>query len=254
VPDGGRGRGAALRGAVGAALLLAVVAATLLIILSSGVDDPERITAPAAPEVAVPEPTPTPVPDGAGPIGSSLLDEDPGDREPTDADAAAFGAGYEAPVDTPVELVTADLDGDGRPEVVAAFVAGGLVRVEVAAWDGGAYQVVFAGPGGPAEELLAFEVRDVTGDGGREILTRQVGRDRESLALWGATEEGFAPLAVRGGCWDGSHVVGVDGADAADGRLSATCPRDAEAGLARRGRDLYTWDGQVWTYERTEET
>jgi hypothetical protein len=255
VPD--RRGGVALRGLLGAIVLMGLVAGALLVILSRGEEGAERVAAPSSLDVPVPDATESPLTADAapGPVGSSLLEAEPEDREPTDADGAAFATAYDPPEGEGVELLAADLAGDGRPEVVAAFVAGGFARIEVAAWDGMAYQVVFTDQGGPADELITFEVRDVTGDGNREIVTEQATDDRESLAMWGTTEEGVVRLVVRGGCWDGSHVVGEEGAEVGGGELTATCaPREDEDGrVARGGRDVYTWDGEAWTHEPTED-
>jgi hypothetical protein len=246
-----------LRGALAGVLLIALVTAAILVILGGSEEAGRRLAAPAPTDTASPGFAAANGGEAdAGPIGSSLLQPTPEPREPTDADAVGFSARYEAPGGRPVEIVIADLDGDGHSEVIAAFVAGGATRIEVASWTGTAYEVGFTGAGGPAEELLAFEVHDVTGDSAREILTVQRTDARESLAIWGLTDEGIAPLTARGGCWDGSHVFGIDGAEVEAGELTATCPdtEDEDGALARGGQDVYTWGGQTWDHDETEPT
>lgn len=173
------------------------------------------------------------------------------DREPTDADAAAFIAAYEPPGGRDVEAVAVDLDDDGRSEVVVASVAGDVVRLDVAVWDTSTYVVAHTDQGGPAEELVSFEVRDLTGDGVRDILTAQVAPERESIALWGWDEETLVRHVASGGCWDGSHVYGDTGAEVIGREIHASCPPIPDE-VPLGTRHVYVWNGEAWTHEGTE--
>lgn len=202
----------------------------------------------AAPTAAATEPTePAPGSGDAAPGPAPA----PTEREPTDADAAAFVASYEPPGGRDVESVAVDLDEDGRPEVVVASVAGDVIRLDVAVWGIGAYEVAHTDQGGPADDLTAFEVRDITGDGAREILTAQVGPDRESIALWGWRDGALVRHVASGGCWDGSHVYGHTGAEVVAREVHASCtpvPDQVPPGTWH----VYVWDGQAWAHDRTE--
>ncbi len=193
--------------------------------------------------------TPVPPSDPAPPSATSI--PHPIGREPTDADAAAFAAAYEPPGGRDVEAVSVDLDDDGRPEVVVASVAGDVVRVDVAVWNAQAYEVAHTDQGGPAEEITAFDVRDVTGDGARDIITAQNAPDRQSIALWGWRDGALVRHVAVGGCWDGSHVFGQTGAEIIGREIVASCaaiPDEVPFGT----RDVYVWDGLAWTHARTE--
>lgn len=200
---------------------------------------------PTAPATAPGEPAPESADAAAEPA------PEPTQREPTDADAAAFVASYEPPGGRDVEAVAVDLDEDGRPEVVVASVAGDVIRLDVAVWGTGAYEVAHTDQGGPADELTAFEVRDITGDGAREILTAQVAPERESLALWGWREGALVRHVASGGCWDGSHLYGHTGAEVVAREVHASCtpvPDQVPPGTWH----VYVWDGQAWIHDQSE--
>jgi hypothetical protein len=202
-------------------------------------------------------PTPTPTPDDAVPSPEPEMDPtgippaEPTDRPPTDADAATFASTYEPPGGRDTQSVTVDITGDDSSEIVVVSIVGEVVRVDVAVWTGQRYEVVFTDQGGPAEEITGFTVRDVTGDRSREIVTTQTA-DRRSLAIWGWDGTAFVRQTARGGCWDGSHVYGVDGAEVDDGELIATCDATLLEDLAPGTRHVYLWDGQSWTFDRQE--
>lgn len=188
-----------------------------------------------APEQTTPEATPTAT-----------------EREPTDADAAAFTAAFEPPGAGAVESVTVDATGDGRNEVVVTSITQDVVRVDVATWSGSAYEVTFSDQGGQADEIERFAVRDVNGDDVREIVTVQAfGDDGQSLSLWGWDGEAFARQEGRGGCWDGSHTYGIVGAEVDDGQVRASCD-DSPLPQAAWSTDVYTWEDGAWTHTDTE--
>lgn len=207
---------------------------------------PLRTTPPPASPTPtpMPAPTPTPTPTPATP--------EPTEREPTDADAAAFTSAFEPPGGRDVESVTVDMTGDGQPEIVVVSVAEDAVRLDVATWTGTAYDVAFSDAGGPADTVERFTVRDLTGNGTRDIATVQmIGQDRESMALWGWDGEQFVRHEARGGCWDGSHVYGIVGVAMADGELAATCDGSPEP-VGAWPTDVYVWEDGAWRYDRTE--
>jgi hypothetical protein len=206
---------------------------------------------PTPPEEPTPErtPTPTPIPTPTPTPTPTPVDEE---REPTDADAAAFTAAFQPAGARDLESVTVDVTGDGRAEIVVASIANNATRIDVAAWTGTAYEVVFTDQGGPADEITAFSVRDVNEDGVREIITFQrVGQDGESLSIWGWDGDEFGRQVADDGCWDGSHTFGAIGAELRAGQIIATCD-DSPLPTAAWTSDVYVWDGEVWVYERTQ--
>jgi hypothetical protein len=251
----------ALLGGV-AAILVALVVALLWVL---GVFDgapPESITAtpvPTTPEPTTDEPTPTVEPTPTPPEPTveptagdpNPAEPTPGDREPTDADAAAFSTRYLPPGGDAVETVTVDLDADGRAEVVFLSLAQGRVRLDIAAWDGRAYQVVYVDQGGQADAILEIYASDFTGSGTREVATLQTfGADGQSLSVWGWDGRRYVAQRANGGCWNGSHTYGIVGATITPGEIRATCD-GSPLPRATWPTDVYRWDGSAWTYERT---
>jgi hypothetical protein len=212
-------------------------------------DEPDVVASPVPDDEEEPTPTPTPEP-----TPTPTPEPTPADREPGDADAAAFASDYQPPGARDVESVTVDVTGDGRPEVVVTSIANNTTRVDVAVWNGEAYEVAFTDQGGEADEITRFTVSDVTGDERREIITIQAfGQDGESLSIWAWDGEELARQPAEGGCWDGSHTYGVVGVDLRreEREIAATCDA-APLPTAAWPSDVYVWDGDAWTYDRTE--
>jgi hypothetical protein len=242
----------ALFGAVTAVLVFLLLVLGLLLL-----GDDERDTAVEPPLTGEPvETSPTPPPGEPSPSPepeeepTAIAPVEPTDRPATDADAATFASTYDPPGGRDTQSVTVDVTNDGTNEVVVVSIAGNAVRLDVAVWNGQRYEVVFTDQGGPAEEITGFTVRDVTGSGTREIITTQA-NDRRSLAIWGWDGTAFVPQVASGGCWDGTHVYGVDGAEVDDGELVATCDPEL-LDIVRGTRDVDVWDGQAWSFDRTE--
>lgn len=247
-----RGASPAAVGAVSGFLLVVAVALIVLVLTGTAEDGggpQERLS-------ATPVTSAAPAPAATTPTAQAQPEAAPGPREPTAGDAADFAVGYAPEGATEVETVAADLDGDGRAEVVGAYVADGRVRVDIAAWDATAYRIVFTGEGGEADELVALHLRDVNDSPQtREVMTRQqTARGHQSVSLWGWDGVVYAPLIAVDGCWDGSHTYGVTGAVVQGGRITATCdgsPEPPETWPA----DVYQWDpdAQAFTYLLTEQ-
>jgi hypothetical protein len=242
--------------------VIGVVAAVVVILLivvilvaTRGDDDP--VAAPTTPPPTT-EPTvepttepPTPEPTTEPPTPEPTTEPPAGDREPTDADAAGFANRYQPPGGEQVDFVAVDVNGDGRREVVFASVVAETTRIDVAAWDGQAYQVVYVGQGGPAEELTDLVIRDYTDADPREIVTFQtVGEDGQSLSIWGWDGERFTDQPAQGGCWNGQNTFGITGASIRLEEITATCdgsPLPAEAWPT----ETYRWNGMAWVFDAT---
>ena len=227
--------------------MLVLIAAAAVVVLLSREGGFEPLAPVTPPPVVVPEEEETS--DDVEQVQE--LAPTPAPREPTEADAVAFAAGFDPPRGREVEMVIVDLEGDGRSEVVVASIVDEVVRIDVAQWDGEEYGVAFSGLGGPAVVIDELAVRDVTGDGTREIVVQQSTPQRRSLALWGATDEGIARQEARGGCWDGEHVFGHTGAEVAGKELVATCDPSRDE-VPPGGSERYLWDGQAWNAELSD--
>jgi hypothetical protein len=201
--------------------------------------------APAEPVETETAPARTPTPTTEEPA------PEPTDREPTDADAAAFTSTFEPPGGAGVESVTVDVTGDGLPEVVVASVAREAVRLDVATWSGMAFDVTFTDVGGPAGEIERFVVRDLGGDGTRQIAVLAVLDEFETVSIWAWDGHEIARAEAAGGCWDSSHVYGIVGVGLRDGEIAATCD-DSPLPVAEWSTDVYVWDDGAWRYDRTE--
>lgn len=253
---GGQARGRGPQIAIGIAAAVVVFLLLLVALLVFGEDEDVADLEPTPTATATPTPGPTPTPTiPASPTPPPAPSPTPTVREPTDSDAGGFVAAFEPPNAEGLESVTADVTGDGTREIVFVSRSQGVVRLDVARWDGRAYRITFTDRGGEADEIADFVVADLNGSGTRDILTRQtVGEEGESVSLWGYDGEAIARQVAQGGCWDGSHTYGVVGAEIDDGELVATCD-DSPLPRSAWSRDVYVWDddAHAWAYERTEE-
>lgn len=265
-PVRGRGPTPAAVAVGGAAVLLLVVLVGFGL-LRSGDDEPAEVPSlVASPVTATPtvEPT-TPTPSPSPTTSSPTPEPSPtGARTPNDADAAAFAEQYRnEQLGGRADSVIVDVDGNGDDEIVFASLASGSVRVDVAVWQGTRYEAVFFDQGGAGDRLDDLVVTDFTGDGLREIVTRQsAGSDGASLSIWGLPpiDEGDAPIpdpadygrqVAVGGCWDGSHTFGIRGAEIRMGEITATCD-GSPLPTAAWPSDVYVWRDGAWQHDRTE--
>lgn len=209
----------------------------------------------AAPSPPAPSPTasvsPTPA---ASPLAT-------GPREPTDTDAARFIAGFAPEGATDLEHVAVDLDRRPGLEIVFTYVRTDvrLSTVEVAWWNGTAYEVRYSDEGGPADQVDRLRVADINGDGAREVIVQQsTGSSGGSLSAWQyAGAERLRRLIAEGGCDDGKHTYGVVGATTEDvdrdGReeITATCD-DSPLPVSLWGSDTYAWNGGAYALRVVE--
>ncbi|HWB71225.1 MAG TPA: hypothetical protein VG452_03340 [Egibacteraceae bacterium] len=253
-PPGGPGGPSGTVIAAAAAALVLLLLILMLVLASGRAQRPDPAPSPQAGSPSEePSPTTPPTTPPATPsVEPSPSPASPAEREPTDSDAAAFAAGYQPPGEQ-ARSVQADVDGDGSNEVVFASITGGATRIDVAAWDGVAYRVVFVDQGGFADRIDGFFVRDFTFDRTREIVTVQaVGVQGQSLSIWGHDGRGYARQPAHGGCWSGSHTYGGSGAAIEPGRITATCEL-AHRPVAAQPSAVYEWDGAAWVHVRTVE-
>ncbi|WP_108666679.1 FG-GAP repeat domain-containing protein [Euzebya rosea] len=215
-------------------------------------------TAPTAPEPGEESTTAgaTPPPATAEPSGDDGDTTGPVDTdgEPTDGDAAAFVESLTAGEVDSSDVVLADLDADGRNEVVVAGLLGGRSRIDVARWNGTTYVLADSGEGGSAEAIESVRVADVnsTPDSAEIVVRQTSGGQGESITLWSLVDGEVVPLRAAGGCWDGSHTYGIVGAEIRDGRITATCDGSPDPIVAWPS-DVYEWapeDG-VFLYVET---
>ena len=216
----------------------------------------EPVVPPTAPAPTEPSPTET---DGSpGPTDASPTPTESESRPPTDTDRARFVTDYRPAGAEDLEHVAQDLDGDGVEELVFAYVrsAEQVARVDVAWWDGAAYEVLASSDAGPASRIDRLRVRDVNADGVTEIVTYQsAARSAASVTVWAVRGRGaLVGLVADGGCNEGRFTYGIIGASLedrdADGaeEIYATCdgsPLPESAWTT----DRYVWRDGAYRYE-----
>ena len=245
---------------IGLAVGTVILAVLALFVMFGGDDDAPEVALeseePTPSETAAPSETPTEAPTTEPPSETPSPSETPTEeptaagRQPTSSDVAAF-AEANGPAD---KTATGDVTGDGTDEVVLARIRDESTLIIVGLWDGSEFQRVLRDEGGSAETIERLEIRDYNGVEGGEIVTEQVvGEAGRSISVWGSDGSGVARQNGKGGCWDGFHTYGVNGARIESGRISATCDASALPGEAQT-RDIYRWRGDRWTYNRTTVT
>lgn len=195
----------------------------------------------AAPSPSEPEPSESPEPSET-PSPTPSPTHDPGEED-VDRFVAAKG-----PAD---EVAVGDVTGDGVDEVVLARIRNQSTQIVVGFWNGRAYGRAFRDQGGSGKRLERLEIADYNGVAGGEIVTEQaVGEAGRSLSVWGRDGNRVQRQEGKGGCWDGSHTYGVEGATIEQGEITATCHTSPLPGQLAP-RDVYEWRGTRWTYTRT---
>jgi hypothetical protein len=227
----------------------------------AGVSEEPTATATATPEptqsptaaptaTATAEPTPSesqePSEEPSEPSESPSPTEAPAreaDQEDVDRFVAAKG-----PAD---EVAVGDVTGDGIDEVVLARIRDHSTFIVVGFWNGSAYGRAYKDQGGSGGRLESLQITDYNGVAGGEIVTEQAsGEAGSSISVWGRDGDRVTRQAAKGGCWDGSHTYGVEGASIEQGEITATCHTSPLPGQVTP-RDVYEWRGTRWTYART---
>lgn len=233
--------------AAGAALACGVAAC-------GGTARGSAISLPELTAVPIESGTPSEVPsvvDTPPPTGSSTDGATPSPTttsEPDDGDRGAFIRTFQPEGAVDLDVVAADLDGDGIREVVATYVGGGQVQLDVAWWNGTAYVVDTMLDGGDARRIDRLQVRDVNADGATDIVVEFTGDGSfGGLSLWTvAGNRQIAGLIAVGGCHSGRSTYGAIGASLVDrdgdgaSEVAATCD-DTPLALADWTTDTYVW-------------
>lgn len=194
-------------------------------------------------------PTPTPSP-------SDEPSPDASPREATDTDRARFVAGYRPDGASDLEHVAVDITGDEVEELVFAYVANGTTaRVDVAYWQGTAYEVSYRAEGGPAARIERLRVNDINADGIVEIATFQTNGGGSSITLWQVSgEQSLTGLRAQGGCADGLNTYGVVGAELEDrdgdgaAEVYASCD-DSPLPVAAWSTHTYVWQDGAYRFD-----
>lgn len=232
-------------------LALALATASALVACGHG-DDVGMEVLTAEPEASVPaevdlptiavEPTPT-VTTSPTPAPTDTASRLPGDR-----DRGVFVRGYDPDDARDLEVVAADVVVDEASEVVAVFVRDGAAHLEVAWWDGRAYEVGTSLDGGAATDIIDLRIRDVNADGLVEIVVSHRGEDgRAGITVWQvAGIRQVNGLIAIGGCNAGRSTYGAVGAVLQDRNgddaqeIYATCD-DAPLPRSQWSTDRYVW-------------
>jgi hypothetical protein len=180
------------------------------------------------------------------------------------AEAGAPGVG--APIlllpesAVPVHRVSADLNGDGAPELAVLTGWGGGNRL---GYD--FMQMFVIVPAGPGEYVIAWQseqlptdraeplqVQDLNGDGVPEVRSVQaMGAGGERLYLLGWQEGGYGWLSPQGGYFDGREAFGETGVRVEDVDGDGVAEILASYGPATSQIDLYAWNGEAYAYQET---
>lgn len=152
----------------------------------------------------------------------------------------------------------ADVDGDGRREIVVSFAApaqGGLpsgMAVGVADWDGQTYSMLWQSKPLAGERDEGLVVQDVNSDGRLEILsTQSMGAAGQTLYLfrWDGTD--YRQLGPVGGALGGTGSFGAVGVRIQDLDSDGAMEILSAYGPAGIYADIYQWGGSDYRFART---
>ncbi len=213
-------------------------------------------SSPATTDTPSPTPTPTPSPTPSPTPTTEPSPTEEGPRPPTSTDRARFVSEFEPANASRLEHVATDLDGDAVEEILFTYVRGEQVsHLEVAWWNGTAYEIGFAADGGAGTRIDRVRTSDVNADGHTEIVIFQSGEaSNASLSIWQVTGPGqVTGLAAMGGCHDGSITYGAIGAsledrdaDGAD-EIYATC-HESPLPAEEWSTDRYRWEAGAYRH------
>jgi hypothetical protein len=159
---------------------------------------------------------------------------------------------------TVIARLTADLDGDGVPEIAITYQLAGQDRLRLAIFAFGAppgqpdgYHMVWsAGPLAGTDNQV-FKVRDLTGDGRPELLSGQGGGDTGGGTLYvvGRVGDGYGLLRPEGG-----PLAGRDSFGAGDYEVQVQTGNKPPLILAHSGPgasqiDRYGWQDGALRYQ-----
>ena len=137
----------------------------------------------------------------------------------------------------PAAVVSADIDGDGKPDLVSAWKTSGQVRLHLQGETDGAisWQNVTLASGSIAAGVQALAVGDIDGDGrfdvvaatnqGRILFLRQLAADSGNPANWDVSVIG-ASQHVGFDSWSDVQLADVDG----DGQLEVVATLESQGG------------------------
>ena len=250
-----------------AAIAGAVAVATVLAGCGQSTDVPsESVPVVAAEPVPlegtglVPSPLPalSPSADTGGAVGTEASQQPTPPQDPvgpSSADAAAFVSGGAFADINGLEHVVVDLDGDARPEVVAAGIRERSGVDRVAWWTTDGYEVMADGAAGPGRGVTDLRAADVNEDGITELLVVVEGEGLRSLSVWAVPRRGrMEPLESVGGCNDGSHVYGItlarlEGRPDAPPAIVADCD-ESPLPLADWSEHRWVWEDGAYRHEQ----
>jgi hypothetical protein len=164
----------------------------------------------------------------------------------------------------PLHQASADLDGDGTPELVVLTGWGGganqlgydFLQVFVIASAGdGEVALAWQSEQLPTDRAESLQVEDLNGDGLPEVLSVQaIGASGERLYVLSWQEGDYGWLTPHGGYFDGQEAFGEKGARWADVDDDGLIEILAGYGPAASQTDVYGWDGAAYVYQETHES
>lgn len=201
-------------------------------------------------------PDPSPDEDARG-TGTAMPDRDGGRGLFSADDPGRVPAITVSTTPRDVQVVHADLDGDGVNERVWAAIVRDQVQTAVERVVDGRWTPRSVHPGAAADRLVGLRVEDLTGDGRPEVHTRQwVATEGESLTVWSYRDGDLARMRMTGGCYDNANTVGITGAlvdeVGEDGAtIAATC-RDDGLPPQQWSSAMYVWRDGRWDFDRRQ--
>jgi hypothetical protein len=161
----------------------------------------------------------------------------------------------------PLHQASAELNGDGRPEVIVLTGWGGapnrlgydfLQLFVITTNQDGSYDVAWQSEQLPTERGEPLEVRDLNGDALPEVLSMQaMGAAGQCLYILSWQNSGYGWLTPQGGHFDGQTAFGEVGARVEDRNGDGLPEILASYGPVAKYTDIYAWSGQAYVYRET---
>ncbi|MHB1416094.1 MAG: BsuPI-related putative proteinase inhibitor [Chloroflexota bacterium] len=159
---------------------------------------------------------------------------------------------------TTLREIKADLDGDGKQELVTLTAFGASaerlsadsLEASIFVPSGSEYSLAWQSEKLVGERAGPLEAKDINGDGRPEVLSMQsMGAAGETLYVFAWLGEGYGTLTPRGGDFDGKPSFGETGVNVRDVDGDGTLEILAYSGGAAAKTAVYKWDGKAYSYQ-----
>ncbi|MDA8219688.1 MAG: BsuPI-related putative proteinase inhibitor [Dehalococcoidales bacterium] len=157
---------------------------------------------------------------------------------------------------TALREIKADLDGDGKEELVTLTASGATperlsadsLEASIFVPSESGYSLAWQSEKLAGERAEPLEAKDINGDGRPEVLSVQaVGAAGETLYVFAWLGQGYGTLTPHGGEFDGKPSFGVTGVNVKDVDGDGTLEILAYSGGAAAKTAVYKWDGKAYS-------